>query len=567
MIGTLRKHSKWLWSIIITVVIVTFVIFFSPNVGMDRGGGEVSYGTLYGEPIKREDLAQAYADARLGFFFMSGGRWPTEQNAMMAGFNLDSEARRRLLLNRLVKEHGIDVGDAVVAAQIKVMFADQKTGGFNLQGYDDLLKRTFAPAGVKEDDFERFLKRELSQQQLAQMFSVSGKLITARAADGFYRRENEQALTEFVFLASSNNLPKVKLDEAALRAYHTNNLTTYRIAERVVVNYVYFPYTNYNAEAEKELAATTNLNTLLESYYKTNVFRYRDTNGTAKTFEQARGEIRNEFRDDAARQHGFRKAGEFANELFGKEGKDATRATNLFALAAAKGLPVKVTEPFTQFEGPKLTNAPGNFGHAAFQLTTEEALGQMMPGSDGVYFIAFKERLKPEDPPYEKVREKVVEDYKRFQAKELTLEEGTKLVQAANDGLAKGKSFKDTAKALGHVALEVPPFSRNTRSIEIAESRGLGVDEFRDQAFATAAGKVGSFKQAGEGGFVIYVRGFQPVTDVQVKAELPKFVESLREQRANYAFREWLSREVERSGVMASAQQQSKKRAGQPSEE
>lgn len=563
MIGTLRKHSKWLWSIIITVVIVTFVIFFSPNVGMDRGGGEVSYGTIYGEPIKREDLAQAYADARLGFFFMSGGRWPTEQNAMMAGFNLDSEARRRLLLNRLVKQHGIDVGDAVVAEQIKVMFADQKTGGFNLQGYDDLLKRTFAPAGVREEDFERFLKRELSQQQLAQMFSVSGKLITARAADGFYRRENEQALTEFVFLANSNSLPKVKLDEAALRTYHTNNLTTYRIQERVVVNYVYFPYTNYNAEAEKELAANTNLNTFMEAYYKTNVFRYRDTNGTAKTFDQAKGQIRTELRDEAASQIGYRKAGEFGNELFKLENK----ATSLDKLAKEKGLPVKVTEPFTQFEGPKLTNAPNNFGHAAFQLTADEALGQMMPGSDGVYFIAFKARLKPEDPPYEKVRDKVVEDYRRFQAKQLTLDEGTKLVQAANEGLAKGKPFKDTAKALGHVALEVPPFSRNTRSIEIAESRGLGVEEFRDQAFAIAAGKVGGFKPAGDGGFVIHVRGFHPVAEEQVKAELPKFVESLRDNRANYAFREWLGREVERSGVMASTQRQSKKSAGLPSEE
>ncbi len=564
MIGTLRRHSQWLWGIIITVVIVTFVIFFSPNVGMDRGSTTPSYGTIYGEPIKREDLAQAYADARLGFFFMSGGRWPTEQNAMMAGFNLDTEARRRLLLNHLVKQYGIDVGDAVVAEQIKVMFADQKNGGgFNLQGYDDLLKRTFAPAGVKEDDFERFLKRELSQQQLAQMFSVSGKLITARAADGFYRRENEQALTEFVFLANSNNLPKVKLEEPALRTFHTNSLGAYRIPERVVVNYVYFPYTNYNAEAEKELTATTNLNALMESYYKTNIANYRDANRTAKPFDLVKGEIRNEFRDDSARQIGLRKAGEFANELFKLENK----ATSLDKLAKEKGLAVKVTEPFTQFEGPKFTNAPGNFGHAAFQLTAEEALGQMMPGSDGVYFIAFKNRVPAEDPPYEKVREKVVEDYKRFQAKQLTLDEGTKLAQAANEGLTKGKTFKDTAKALGQVALEVPPFSRNARSIEIVESRGLGVDEFRDQAFATATGKVGGFKPAADGGFVIYVRGFQPVAEALVAVELPKYVESLRDNRANYAFREWLGREVERSGVMAGTQRQSKKSAGLPSEE
>lgn len=562
MIGTLRKHSKWLWSIIISVVIVTFVIFFSPNVGMDRGRGRADYGTLYGQPIKMDDLAQAYADAKLGFFFMSGGRWPTEQNALMAGFNINSDARRRLLLNYLVKQQGIEVGDATVAEQIKVMFADQKSGGFNLQGYDDLLKRTFAPEGIKEEAFERFLKHELSHQQLAQVFSLSGKLITARAADGFYRRENEQALTEFVFLATSNNLPKVKLDEPALRAYHTNNSLTYRIPERVVVHYVYFPYTNHNAEAEKELAANTNLNSFMESYYKTNVFRYRDTNGTAMTFEQARPKIRDEFRDENAARIGYQKAAEFANDLF----KQANKADSLLKLAAQKGLAVKVTEPFTEFGTPPVTNAPGNFGRAAFQLTADEALGQMMPGTDGVYFIAFKNRVPPEDPPYEKVREKVAEDYKRSQAIELTLQEGIKLTQAANDALAKGKSFKDAAKELGHVALEVPPFSRSAQKIEIVTSRGLGLEEYREQAFALASGKVSNFRQASGGGFVLYVRSFQPVSDEQVKAELPKYLESLRDSRANRAFSEWLTREVERSGVMATLQQQSKRGAAKTTE-
>jgi hypothetical protein len=175
-----------------------------------------------------------------------------------------------------------------------------------------------------------------------------------------------------------------------------------------------------------------------------------------------------------------------------------------------------------------------------------------------VYFIAFKERLKPEDPPFAQVRAKVVEDYRRSQSTELTLAEGTKLVQTATNALAAGKSFKDAAGGLGHVALEVPPFSRNAQKIDIVQDRGVGVEEFRDQAFALAPGKVSSFRSVGSGGFVIYVKGFTPVADDQVKTELPKFAESLRENRSNYAFREWLGREVERSGVMAPLRQQAK---------
>ena len=436
MIGTLRKHSRWLWGIIITVVIVTFVVFFSPNVGSDRGRGEANYGTIYGQPIKRDDLANAYTDARLGFFFMSGGRWPTEENAMMFRFNADGEARRRLVLNHLLKQHRIDVGDAVVAQQIKTIFADQKTGAFNIQGYDELLKRTFAPVGVGEAAFERFLKCELGHQQLAQMFSLSGKLITERAADGFYRRENESAVTEFVFLASSNNLAKVKLDDATLRAYHTNNLGAYRVPERVSVHYVAFAYTNSTAEAEKQLAANTNLPAVMQAHYATNIANYRDpTNRTAKTFDQAKGQIYSEFRDEAAARLGKQKAAEFANELF----KLPNQAASLITLAKTNGLAVKDTEPFTEFEGPKLTNAPNNFGQTAFQLSPEEALGQMLAGTDDAYLIAFKDRLKPMDPPFEQVKAKVTEDYRRSQATELTLEEGTKLVKVCQQKLGEAE--------------------------------------------------------------------------------------------------------------------------------
>lgn len=561
MIGTLRKHSQWLWGIIIMVVIVTFVVFFSPNAKLGgRGGGDVDYGTIYGETIRRDDLAQAYTDARIGYFFMSGGQWPErDERARMFGFNLDSEARQRLLLNYQVRQLGISVGDAAVAQEIKNIFTTPETGAFNLQQYDSFVKQRLALGGVAEASFEKFLKNDLGRQQLARMFGVSGKLITERAAEGFYRRENESAATEFVFLASSNNLAKVKLDDVQLRSYHTNNLTTYRITERVSVHYVYFPYTNFTVEAEKQLVADTNLNVRMQSHYATNSFRYRDTNRTALTFDQAKSQIRAELLDEAAALLGKKKAGEFANELF----KLPNQAASLLKLAAEKGFAVKATQPFTELDGPTLTNAPANFARAAFGLSAEEALGLPLAGTDGMYLIAFKERLKPVDPPFEQVKAKVTEDYRRAQSTELTLQEGTKLVQASNDALAKGKTFKDACVALGQVALEVPPFSRNAKSIEIVESRGLMAEEFRDLVFSLAGGKVSSFRPTSGGGFIAYVKGFQPVPDLQVKMELPKYTESLRDNRANYAFREWLSREIERSGVMAPLKQQTRGGSGE----
>ena len=41
MFGTIRKHQTWLWAVIITLTIISFVVFFSPysKLNNERRGG------------------------------------------------------------------------------------------------------------------------------------------------------------------------------------------------------------------------------------------------------------------------------------------------------------------------------------------------------------------------------------------------------------------------------------------------------------------------------------------------------------------------------------------------
>ena len=57
MFGTIRKHQSWLWAIIITVIIISFVWFFSPYTKMhDTGRGMVNLGSIYGRKITDQDF-------------------------------------------------------------------------------------------------------------------------------------------------------------------------------------------------------------------------------------------------------------------------------------------------------------------------------------------------------------------------------------------------------------------------------------------------------------------------------------------------------------------------------
>ena len=104
MFGTIRKHQTWLWAIIITVIIISFVIFFSPYSKLNSGQrGPVNYGSINGQRISGEDFANAWREVELRLFFMNG-RWPEETDKK----DLETETYKWLLLVQKQNQMGID---------------------------------------------------------------------------------------------------------------------------------------------------------------------------------------------------------------------------------------------------------------------------------------------------------------------------------------------------------------------------------------------------------------------------------------------------------------------------
>ena len=76
MIGTIRKHSKWLWILIAALTIISFVVFMGAGPVQSGGGGSANpLGSIYGRPVK----AREYTEARNTFFinyWLRNHRWP-----------------------------------------------------------------------------------------------------------------------------------------------------------------------------------------------------------------------------------------------------------------------------------------------------------------------------------------------------------------------------------------------------------------------------------------------------------------------------------------------------------
>ncbi|MBL6765810.1 MAG: SurA N-terminal domain-containing protein [Verrucomicrobiae bacterium] len=543
MIGTLRKHSQALWYFIIVIIVISFVYFFTPEVDQLGASASADFGSFQGEKLKRQDWLDASSQARVSFFLQTG-RWPTGAGMEQ---RMDMITRQRLMINKLAAKAGILVSDDAVSTYIVRNFSDPQTGAFSKTQYDGFLQNIASTGGVQEEQFIEFVRSDLALQTLSRLHGQSGQFVSTRAADGLFRRENEQLEAEAVFISTSNYVSRVSITTNAISTYFTNRLASYRIPERVVVNYVYFAFTNFNDKAEAALATETNLTARIETEYTnrgTNAFR--DAEGKMLSAEDAKKKIRAEFIETKASELGQKVAFDFANEVFAIA---EVKSENLLTVAKKHGYGVKETKPFTELDGPEDMDVPGNFASTAFNLSTEEPLASPLNWINGIYLIAYNRRVASESPALSNVWDKVVADYKSSQALELAVQAGTKLAASVNQGLAAGLSFSSILETNGFKSVEIPAFSRNTRSIPQVEDFGVSPSEVIGAAFNLEVGHASTFRRSGRGGYIVMTKKLIPVDEAKLKEDLPEFLNDVRSERMNLAFQEWFSAEFAQSGL------------------
>ncbi|HLP76747.1 MAG TPA: SurA N-terminal domain-containing protein, partial [Candidatus Paceibacterota bacterium] len=496
MFGTIRKHQTWLWVLIIAAMILGLVVYFGPGTG--RGGGQGSsegyFGKIDGQRINKADFQNAQREAYLAYF-LSTGQWPDA--AGRSNFDPERETYQRLFFLKKIKDYNIQVdSDSVAQAARNVLMQFGKGNPIPL---DIFVERALMPRATAED-FERYLRHQLALQQLISVIGIGGDLVTPQETEGFYVRENQEIATEIVFFSGTNYQTSVPTPTTeTLKEFYTNQSSLYRIPERVQVSYVSFEATNFLAQADKEIAAETNMNEIVEQTYL-----QRGTNfySETKSPEEAKQKIRAEIRDRVALSEANKKANEFATKLFDQE---PMRAENLAALAKSSGLTVKVTAPFDAKDGPAGIDAGANFAKEAFRLNAEEPFAGPLIGEEAVYVIALAKTIPSEVPTYETVQARVLADYKHFQATAMARRAGSDFDRAVTNGLASGKSFAAICADAKVKPVSLPPVSMTTTNKLPQLGDRVSLYQFFQVAFETQPGKASNFSPTADGGFLVYV--------------------------------------------------------------
>ncbi|HWI58747.1 MAG TPA: hypothetical protein VNZ22_16095, partial [Bacillota bacterium] len=347
--------------------------------------------------------------------------------------------------------------------------------------------------------------------------------------------------TAAAFFSASNYLASVNVTPEAISQFYSNRLANYRIPDRVQVSYVKFGVSNYLGQAESE-SSKTNLSEMVDANYQrlgTNAATYFPE---AKTPADVKARIREQMIRSEAMALARKKAGEFAAPLFDME---PMRAENLQKKAKEAGLPVKTTAPFDREEGPKDIEAGPDFVKAAFRLTPEEPFASPMVGQDGVYVFALDKRIPSEIPPLNQVRDRVVADYKQYQATMLARQAGMAFAQSVTNGLAQGKTFAALCAQANVKAVDLPAFSLSSRSLPEIDER-VNINQLKQVAFGTPPGKASTFQPTSEGGMVVFVKAKLPLDQARMKSDLPGFVSNLRRSRQEEAFQDWFRKEADK---------------------
>lgn len=532
MLGTIRRHQTWLWVIIITVTVASFVIFGPTNTrlgdALSKGGGDFGY--LGGKPITRAQLVDAKKEVILGYF-LTHQQWPHDVDSP----EVTLEAYKRLFYIQQQKDLGIQIGTDAVAALAHRMLGPNTS-------LDELETRILKPYGMDLGDFDRFLRHELGNEQLQRLAGMAGSLVTPQEAETLYRLEHQDLSASIAYFSASNFLANIKPTPDEVAKFYTNQMANYRIPEQVQVDYVKFSASDYTATAQ---ASLTNLNQIVDNNVAqrgTNLF-----NG-AKTPEESRAKIKEEIIRRAALQEAHKAALSFATNL---DAMQPRGATNLQKLAASKNLKVQTTTPFEREYGPSDMTVPPDFMRKAFQLTQDDPFaGPIVPDvdhpGDAVYVIALKNRMPSRVPPLKEIEAKVTADYRNARAVQAAQQAALHFASTLTNGVPQGKTFNDVATAAGAKVEPLPVFSLSTRSLSDTLEEKVNFNMLRQIAFATPVGKVSQAAPARDGAFVLHVNKVSPADEAKVKKELPEFLAQMRQVRENDAFNQWLNVQFQR---------------------
>ena len=300
MFGTVRKHSQPLWIVIIIMVVISFVVYFTPGYDpFENQGGtateanvELSFArqqVLLEQAMTMSQQFRGFLPPSLNAQVLAGQFRDQDlnQDGEVDVSGLDYAAHMRLLRLRKAKDLGIRASDNMVKARLEQMFSNPNDQKFSQDAYTGFLTQ-YRNAGLLgsgdsgEEQFQELIREQITFQQLDNLMTRSVGFFTDEATADQQAMDNKLYTAQAVFFSTSNRIDSVTNLASIATNFYPTLIDQYFVQPKRQVAYVLFPVAPYLEDAEKEIKLDDLVKERVDKHMNStnSVDHFTDANGT-----------------------------------------------------------------------------------------------------------------------------------------------------------------------------------------------------------------------------------------------------------------------------------------------
>ena len=400
MNNVLVKHGKVTFAIFTGVVIVSFVWFFTPGVdGSLLFGGNVGMGTQYGAVLGQKVTYGDVSNARQVASLVRAATYGMSPQRVQS---LDEDASfQAAIMLKTADILNIQASDKEVAEVIHALPVFQIDGKFSAELYTKYKDIYLAPAGLGFADLEEAIRAMIRMQKVP-MMTTANVIVSDDEAETGIESMLQKITYHLITFDPDSFEDQVKLEDAEIKDFYAANPDLFMSEPESDGLLAFAAYTEKKNEVSEEQ---------MKDYYELRKALFVKDDGTEKTFDEVKEDIRKELETTVERDEAVAKAQAF-NKSFRaliKADKDAYLADpqKLFREEAEKaGLKVSEVKNITaQTKADDELHIDHQLVDAVTILKNVGSYTNLLNGEHGVSMFLMTARRPAVVQPFDDVKE------------------------------------------------------------------------------------------------------------------------------------------------------------------
>jgi peptidyl-prolyl cis-trans isomerase D len=430
-----QHHFRLIFALLLVGMVVPFIFTIGSTPGIGRADRTVVSRDFFGHNLASlEDSQRILTDGRLSAQLQLATNASAEQIQYYA-------FQRVAALHIADQMHVPEASSADIQDYIKHLriFAGSD-GQFDVSRYDLFRTNLKTDGAISEADIARVIKDDVRVQKIDSLLAGPG-YVQAGDVDSLLVKADTTWTVSTATVDYANYDPGIRLTDADISKYFSDNTFRYTVAPRASVDYIEFPASAYVSQVAPPTDAE------VREFYDSNPGRFPKT-GAAPTagakanpdadFAAVQAQVRTALAGERAQRAAVKAGSDVAFELY--DGKVARGAAFDSFLSDHK-LKTSSLAPFTLDAGPAELGGSREIADAAFRLSSDRYYSEALPSRSGAVVLILKDTLPSRNPSLAEVREKVVADATDNLKRQRFVEFGRLLKAGIQRRLKSGESF------------------------------------------------------------------------------------------------------------------------------